>query len=57
MRRREKPGSPGFSFARDRPTVTALVVLPGLDGTARLLAGFADAARTAGFARVAAGLG
>lgn len=53
MRRREKPGSPGFSFARDRPTVTALVVLPGLDGTARLLAGFADAARTAGFARVA----
>ena len=35
------------------PAVTALVALPGLDGTARLLAGFADAARTAGFARVA----
>lgn len=35
------------------PAVTALVVLPGLDGTARLLAGFADAARAAGFARVA----
>lgn len=34
--------------------MTALVVLPGLDGTAQLLAGFADAARAAGFARVEA---
>ncbi len=34
--------------------MTSLVVLPGLDGTARLLAGFTDAARAAGFARVEA---
>lgn len=34
--------------------MTTLVVLPGLDGTARLLAGFTDAARAAGFARVEA---
>ena len=34
--------------------MTALVVLPGLDGTAQLLTGFADAARAAGFARVEA---
>lgn len=35
-------------------TLPALRLLPGLDGTARLLAPFADAARDAGFADVAA---
>ena len=34
--------------------MTTLCVLPGLDGTARLLASFADDARAAGFARVEA---